>query len=137
VVQSRGPLTIVLVCCLSSVPGHARAYLCKTAAGVALAEVGQLVPTHMTRAMVERRREFVFDEEGGQMRYPGASWRFEVLQSGTRENGMVAQRLYRGAAAVVVQTLRIQTWIQDMPFVYYDDAEIYTGSCRNLGAEPR
>jgi hypothetical protein len=51
---------------------------------------------------------------------------------GTRQNGVVAQRIERGVASVVVQTLRIQTWMPTMPFIYYDQDEVYTGTCKGF-----
>jgi hypothetical protein len=100
----RGVIAISMVA-TSPVVALPTTYVCDTKTGLQLSETGQLVPTAMTRYRIGR--QFLFEGATGIMRWPGSLYNFEVLQAGTNEHSIIAQRLYRGPKATVVQILRI------------------------------
>jgi hypothetical protein len=89
-----------------------------------------LEATSFIRSVMKARGEFLFDEADGRLRWLGLVDTYDVLQTGTNENDMVAARVYKGPASTSLRTLRIRTWRPTMPFVYVNDDEIFTGTCR-------
>lgn len=77
---------------------------------------------------------FIFDEGSGVLRWKGAdlAWQYLVMQSGTDENSMVAMRTLQGASAFVIDSLRIQTFVEGWPFLLIERDELSSGKCRKL-----
>ncbi|WP_114943217.1 hypothetical protein [Microvirga calopogonii] len=76
--------------------------------------------------------EIVFDPVHSRLIWGKTAHEFQIVQRASPNNSFVAVRLYQGLASFVVQTLHIQTWKEDMPFLYQDVTEVYSGTCREM-----
>jgi hypothetical protein len=93
---------------------------------------GYLRDTNWTKGLRESMNEIIFDPVHSRLIWGKTAHNFQIVQQGSNQNSLVAVRLHQGIASFVVQTIHIQTWEKDMPFIYQDVTEVYTGTCKEI-----
>jgi hypothetical protein len=69
------------------------------------------------------------DETGILLRGSLEPMTLTVLQRGSRQNGVVALRIFKGPAAVAATYLQISTYREPKSFALLDDHDIGVGTC--------
>jgi hypothetical protein len=90
-----------------------------------------------TGKLVERRYKFADKEmllfnDDGVLTHLENKWKMDIVQDGTRVNGLVAIRVYKGTASTPVSMLRIEVYEENLPFMYIFINEIMSGTCQRL-----
>jgi hypothetical protein len=91
---------------------------------------GYVKDTQWTQATRQARGEIIFDPSTKRLFFGTIAHHYEVVQNPSQKNGLIAVRIYEGLASVVVQTFRIETWAENMPFIFLDQNEVYSGTCK-------
>jgi hypothetical protein len=90
---------------------------------------GYVKETQWTQAIRQAAGQIIFDPSTKRLFHGTSAHPYEVVQSPSQKNGLIAVRIYEGLASVVVQTFRIETWAENMPFIFLDQNEVYSGTC--------
>ncbi len=106
-------------------------YECEVVNIKSLGDDGSIETTDYTRAIEPRRQIILFNETPGTLRWQGetTSWSYEVVQTPSDDNGLVAIRQAKGPASTVVQVMRIKTYIEGWPFLFLDQDTLFSGRC--------
>jgi len=115
--------------CAQSTPNL---FQCQILQSGQLDENGYINDSQWTKNIREAVKDFVFDSRSEQLFWGGRAYDFKILQHPTPKSSLVAFRHYQGPASIVVENLRIETWREGSPFIYYDANEIYSGKCRSM-----
>jgi hypothetical protein len=99
---------------------------------------GSLGETDETRVFSKIREAFLFDEANSTLRWitldrswqSDTAWQYDTVQSGSDQNSLVALRYYEGISSVVVDVLRVKTWVDGWPFLLVEQETVYSGNCR-------
>lgn len=140
--------TFILGACICSGSGSAfaqtvqagRLFECAVKQTAVARDDGSLGETDVTRTFGKIHEKFLFDEARSTLRWLSSdgtwqsdtSWQYETVQSGTDQNDLLAIRYYKGMGSVVIDVLRITTWVSGWPFLLMERDTVYSGTCRKL-----
>jgi hypothetical protein len=101
---------------------------------------GSLGETDITRTFAIVHQAFLFDEAQSTLRWISTDrswqsdtvWQYETIQAGSDDNSLLAIRYYEGSRSVILDVLRIKSWVNEWPFTLMEQETIYSGNCKKL-----
>ena len=95
---------------------------------------GELKPDNLQKGWIKEGATINFDGVSGFLRFGSATKprKYEVLQKGDGGFSLLAVHSRKIGVRTVLEVFRIQTWEENMRFLWIDETRIYSGNCRVL-----